>query len=121
MTDKDKNRRDRRRNSFHQLFTTHQFFYLVKAKPQRVFDYLSQDGNIIKVLEVKSIRSLQERIIPEDFNIDDDRISHPASPERNREDYQFIEPSKVKLHVLRRADSNNSGYGPQIDEPVHSS
>ena len=60
MSEKNKNYKEKRRNSIHQHFTTKNFFFLVKVKPARSFNYASF-GKIVKILEVKTFADLQDR------------------------------------------------------------
>ena len=60
MNEKNKNQKERRRHSIHQHFTVNNYFYLVKVKPARIFNYASF-GLIVKVLEVKTFADLMDK------------------------------------------------------------
>ena len=61
MSEKNLNQRERRRNSIQHHFTVNQYYYLVRAKSQRIFDYMTF-GKINKIIEVKSLHMIQEKI-----------------------------------------------------------
>ena len=85
MDERSRCRKDKRRMSIQQTFTVHQFYYLVKAKPQKVFNYLAVEGQISKILEVKNLRELQEKIIPSDTMFTDINIKRNQTPDKRGE------------------------------------
>ena len=62
MKEVSENRKLKRRHSFASGFTMNQFYHLVKVKSQQVYDYCSF-GKIEKIIEVKNLVKLQERVI----------------------------------------------------------
>lgn len=60
MNEKNKNQKERRRHSIHTHFTVNNYYYLVKVKPARTFNYASF-GQIVKVLEVKTFADLMDK------------------------------------------------------------
>ncbi|CDW82512.1 wd g-beta repeat-containing protein [Stylonychia lemnae] len=82
ITQVNENRKNKRRNSITQCFQMNSFFHMVKCKSQSVYDY-SAFGKIEKIIEVKSITKLQEKILG--INHHNLFRSHTISAERKSE------------------------------------
>eukprot|EP00347_Sterkiella_histriomuscorum_P013779 403363397 len=62
MEEMNENRKHKRRNSITQCFQMNQFYHMVKVKSQSVYDYTAF-GRIERIIEVKSIIKLQEKVL----------------------------------------------------------